>query len=306
MIISLSPVDDPNNIITTTTSAEGTYFFPNLVEGDYFVTPYLRGYLFSPSGYTITILNSSKIATDFVAIGAKVAIGSKLLLETEDIAGFDIDQFLVKPRVYTKYALSGRRTGKSNIRVLTRAAEAKGATFLNCLWIDNIRLYNRKELRKARKQGISTATWVANPVNQESLEMELCIGGRKLADLYVYPIALELPEITNISTGWQNEKGDKTLVITGRWFGSDTLKVSREYNRGGAIKLQKMRVLKPTEADADAGYKDHKGKPSFMNCQTGASKVVVVIPSRDPGGALNGTLVLDNGIGIATGTIPLE
>jgi hypothetical protein len=40
----------------------------------------------------------------------------------------------------------------------------------------------------------------------------------------------------------------------------------------GERKHQAMKVLKPTEADAMAGFLDSKVKPAYMNPATGASK----------------------------------
>ncbi len=77
----------------------------------------------------------------------------------------------------------------------------------------------------------------------------------------------------------------------------------REYLSDGQIKGQTMKVVKPTPQDASEGYVDVNGKPSYMNCETGVSKVKVIIPAKTPAG-LNGTIVLDNGSGMATGSVP--
>jgi hypothetical protein len=41
-----------------------------------------------------------------------------------------------------------------------------------------------------------------------------------------------------------------------------------------------------------------------MNAATGASKVIVIVPTKEPKGALNGVIVIDNGVGMATETLP--
>jgi len=70
---------------------------------------------------------------------------------------------------------------------------------------------------------------------------------------------------------------------------------------GDVLKRQTMKVLKPTDADAMAGFLDSKGKPAYMNPATSASKAVVIIPAKGPTGVLNGMIVLDNGVGLAAG-----
>ena len=48
---------------------------------------------------------------------------------------------------------------------------------------------------------------------------------------------------------------------------------------------------------------DSKGKPAFMNPATGASKAMVIVPAKAPKGVLNGTVVLENGVGLAAGSL---
>ena len=43
-----------------------------------------------------------------------------------------------------------------------------------------------------------------------------------------------------------------------------------------------------------------------MNADTGASQVIVLIPTKDPKGTLTGDLVLDNGVGLATKADPSQ
>ena len=95
--------------------------------------------------------------------------------------------------------------------------------------------------------------------------------------------------------------GDR-IVVRGSFFGKKPPKAWLEYPSGGAIKMLKLKVVKPL------AYADISGKPdkSAMQAASGASRVVYQIPDKLPagwvhGGAAGGThhLVLDNGVGLA-------
>jgi hypothetical protein len=102
------------------------------------------------------------------------------------------------------------------------------------------------------------------------------------------------PEITGLSAGPDDTHGNPTLILDGRWFGTKKPKVWREYlNAKNQIKKQACKVLIP-----EGEFADDKGKPACMDPAIGRSRIMVILPSKDPG-SLNGILVLDNGIGMA-------
>jgi hypothetical protein len=121
-------------------------------------------------------------------------------------------------------------------------------------------------------------------------------------------LALAVPVIDAIVNGEKDAKGNDTLVITGTWFGTKAPKVWREYTVPGKtegsfiIKRQAMKVVKPTIDNAD--YLDSKLKPACMDPASGESKIIVIVPVKLPKGELNGTIVLENGIGLASGDTP--
>jgi glycosyl hydrolase family 18 (putative chitinase) len=290
---------------TTTTAAGGTYSFANLVNGDYTVTPSLSGYTFSPSSSSVTISDADNIESDFTATGGYVALGMQFVIEATDIPNLPTPgKFMVKPKVYAEYDILGKEGEKNHARVLTNPDNKTGSSFVKCLWTKKIRLYDKKSFKKAKNQGISAATWVANSENQKTLHMILHLISKEVDTQSVHPLALGKPVINGIFSGGKDAKGNDTLIIAGQWFGTKLLRISREFTLGEAIKQQKMKVVKPTKADAAAGYKDIMGNPSFMNAETGASKVVVIIPSKLPKGPVNGVIVLNNRVGIATGSAP--
>ncbi len=168
-----------------------------------------------------------------------------------------------------------------------------------------IKFYVSKVFKDAQKQGTSALAWLAVPENQKNLLMELRLESKEAEDQSVSPMALAVPIINGISSGGQDAKGNNLLLISGQWLGTKTLKVWREYTvEGGAIKQQTMKLVKPSEADAALGYQDYKGKPAYMNYETGASKALIIIPSKLPKGTLNNVIVIDNGVGMAAGSAP--
>jgi hypothetical protein len=65
-----------------------------------------------------------------------------------------------------------------------------------------------------------------------------------------------------------------------------------------------MKVVAPTVDNTV--FRDSKLKPAFMDPATGESKAFVVVPAKEPKGLLNGVIVIENGVGLATGDDPTE
>jgi uncharacterized repeat protein (TIGR02543 family) len=294
---------------TTTSGADGTYTFSNLADGSYAVTPTLAGHTFNPSSRSVTVSGANQPGQDFVATAAEfIAVGSVFEILADDVPNLpNPGLFMVRPKVYTQYDYAGRTGLKSNARVLTKVDKNVGAPAIDCEWTRRLRLYDSKAQKVAEKEGKSVADWLAEPGNQSDLPMNLFAESRGAGTQMVRIEALAVPKVAAVVAGEKDPKGNDTLVITGQWFGTRAPKVWREYvdaKTGVVIKRQPMKVLKPTQTDADAGFQDAKGKPAHMNCVTGASKVVVIVPAKAPNGQLNGTVVVENGVGIATGNTP--
>ncbi len=290
---------------TTTTDSSGAYSFVNLVDGAYTVTPSLTGYVFVPADLPVTISGANQPGQDFVSNGAKLAYGMAFVIEATEITGLPVPgKFMIKPKVYTKYDTAVKNGLAANATVLTKV-EIAGVPSVECLWTKKILLYNSTAFKNAQQQGASAAVWLQNPDNQKDLTMDLRLVSHEANDQSVHPVALAAPVITGITPGEKTEKGNETLVIAGQWFGTKAPRVWREYTDiNNQIKQQPMTLLKPTPVDATAGYVDVYGKPAYMNCETGASKAVVTIPTKLPAGKLNGTIVLSNGVGLAVGNEP--
>ena len=83
---------------------------------------------------------------------------------------------------------------------------------------------------------------------------------------------------------------------------TDRPKVWREYVVPGegdgtaVIRRQAMKVLPPKKWNTE--HVDGDGLPACMNAADGRSRIRMAVPSA-PEGRLNGTVVLDNGVGIA-------
>ncbi|MCX6984737.1 MAG: carboxypeptidase regulatory-like domain-containing protein [Lentisphaerae bacterium] len=291
---------------TTTTDNNGNYKFVNLANGSYTVTPSLSGYDFEPASIPVTIAGADQSVSGFISIGGDVAVGMKFVIEAADVKGLPAPKkFTAKPKVYTKYDTATKTGLVSNATVLTKVDKATGTTYVDCEWIRTIRLFDVMAFKAAEKQGISAGVWANNTTNQRALEMNLCIESSQFWEESLRTIALPVPVISDISSGGKDAKGNTLLVITGRWFGTNAPKVWREYTDSyNKIQHQTVTLVKPTAADGTEGYLNIKGKPAYMSAETGLSKVVIIVPAKAPKGTLNGTIVLDNGAGMATGTQP--
>lgn len=291
---------------TTTTDHNGNYTFVNLSDGDYTVTPSLSGYDFEPASRNVAIAGADQAVPGFTSTGGEVAVGLKFVIEAADVKGLPAPKkFMAKPKVYVKYDTASKTGLKASAVVLTKIDKTTGATSVDCEWTKKIPLFDSKAFKAAEAQGTSASIWANNAANQKALEMDLCIESSELWEESLRTIALAVPVITDISSGGKDAKGNDLLVITGHWFGTKAPKVWREYtDSDNAIQHQSMKLVKPTVSDGTGGYMDNKGMPAYMNAETGASKVIVIIPSKAPQGKLNGAIVLDNGAGMATGTAP--
>jgi hypothetical protein len=247
------------------------------------------------AGATVT----ANFAMDLVACGTTFWI-------TAEEAGLGLDGiFNVKPKVYAQFdnPVSGKQ-GKAVVKVLTKIVKGQGANQIQCEWTKKIRLYNVKLFKAAEKAGTSAAIWIADSDNQDDLFLELHAASKEIPgnDQRLAPKALAVPVIEA-----NTENPDGSLSITGKWFGTKAPKAWREYEVAGKvegsviIKRQALKVVKPTVDNTT--FVDAKGKPACMNAVDGESKVIVILPAKDPKGALNGTIVIDNGVGMATLTL---
>ncbi len=230
----------------------------------------------------------------------QVAYGSLFEVDARD-AG--LDQFTVKPEVYATFTnpVTGREGQKATVKVLTTIDREVGATILVCEWSKRLRLYDAKAFRAAENSGVGAAGWITE-ANQHDLVMDLRLASTEAEDQSIQSLVLAVPVITAIIPGDPDPDGNATLVIIGKWFGTKKPNVWQEYvvqgRDGEVVKRQAMKVVAPS-AD-NTGLIDNKGEPSYMDAVTGDSQLIVVVPARLPNGVLNGTIVLENGVGLAS------
>jgi hypothetical protein len=261
-----------------------------------------------PGGMTTDRNGNARISGLAVDMGAfEVQVPSLAPGLVSTIAAADVISlatFHLKPKVYGQYdhpVVVGKLGLKAAAKVLTKV-EKTGTLSIDCEWTKKIKLYDAKAFKAAQKVGESAEAWV--PANQENRPVVLHVASKEIADgdQVLHTAMLSAPEILTATVVAAD--GVTTVTFEGNWFGTKGLKASREYEvddgaGGTVIKQQKMKILKPTEADAFAGFVDSKGKPAFMNAATGASKAMVIVTAKAPKGVLNGTVVLDNGVGMA-------
>jgi hypothetical protein len=266
------------------------------------------GYVGTENPLTLTNVTASLVVTANFQLD-QVACGSTFAVAADEIEG--LDRFRRKPKVYATYEHPvSAKPGKASAKVLTKPDKEEGEVAIACEWTKKLRLYDLKAFRASEAGGVGAAGWITG-TTMADLIMDLRLVSKEAADQSVRPLALAVPVIERIEEGGKDAKGNDTLILWGQWFGTGKPRVWREYWVPGkvdgavVVKRQAMKVLKPTEADADDGFRDRKGKPAYMNAEEGTSKAVVIVPAKAPRGLVNGTVVLDNGVGLAAGGIPV-
>ena len=289
------------SIQTATTHTDGTYRFGNLPQGTYTVTPTpTDDHTFSPKSKRNIVVGPSATA-DFKAIpaslGTLVAHGLDFPIYANELNPPQVT-FMDNPVVHARYLHDGK-SAETKLKVLTKVDKNTGSPSINSLWTKRIRLYNSEDFKEAQKNGSDALDWLANSANQSRLLMSLYLKAKDVEDQMIGQLTLEEPVISNITPGL-DANDNEVLIITGNWIGTTHVRVWREFiaEEGIAIKKQTMNVVKPTRANAE-GYTDHEGKPAFMNSESGASKLIVRVPKKDPKGTLNGNIVIENGAAMA-------
>jgi hypothetical protein len=236
----------------------------------------------------------------------RVAQGATFDLLPDEVG---LGLFMAKPKVYVTYFdpikdPDQKKLKKATAKVLTKIDRKLGTASITCEWTKKIKLYSPKEFKASEAAGIGAAEWITE-VNQRNLVLNLRLASKEIdpRDQPVRPLALAVPVIADIVPGVPDLKGNATLLITGQWLGTKKPKVWREYTVPGKelgaekVKRQAMKVVKATVDNTDC--LDSKNKPAYMDSTSRDSQVTVVIPAKDPKGTLNGTIVIENGVGLA-------
>jgi uncharacterized repeat protein (TIGR02543 family) len=264
------------------------------------------GYVGPENPLTVTNVTADLTITANFAM-QQVAVGSIFEVDAANLDGLPPPgRFLLQPKAYALHDLNGKVGSKASVKVLDKVDKVNGTETVRCEWTKRLRLYDVKAFKAAEKGGIGAAEWIT-PTTMRDLPMELHVVSKEAVppDQDIQPLALAVPVIDDVRIGEPDAKGNPTIMIVGKWFGAKKPKVWREYTVPGkaegavVIKRQGLKVVKPTVDNTE--YRDSKGKPACMDPATGESKVIVLAPSKDPKGVPNGTIVLDNGVGLAAG-----
>jgi hypothetical protein len=252
---------------------------------------------------TVTIHSGGSLVTAHFSLDLdRVTTGSTFWVTAEDAGLGAAGLFNIKPKIYALYTNPvTAKTGKATAKVLTKVDKDLGTASILCEWTKKIKVYNAKHLKAAEKDGTSAADWI--DANQFDLGMDMHAASKQLlgGDQPITALGLGAPVILTATVGGAADVS--AVTMEGLWFGTKAPKVWREYSdANGAIKHQAMKVVKPS-AD-NTTYVDSKGKPACMDPASGESKIIVIVPIKDPKGNRNGTIVIDNGVGLATGTDP--
>jgi len=249
---------------------------------------------------TVNDNNGARVTANFTM--PRVACGSTPWVQATEV-GIATSHFTVKPKVYANFTapLSGK-PGKAAAKVFGKPSAAVPANSVQFEVSKKIPLYSAKSLKSAEARGISATDFIVQ--RQRDLPLYFHATGSEIpgGDQLIQARMLTAPQILTATLGAAH--GISTVTMEGFWFGNK-LKVWREYGVDDpfgitTIKRQFLKVVTPTADDPQYPYRDSKGKPAFMDPNTGASRLVAILPPAPADGELNGRIVIDNGVGLGT------
>ena len=266
------------------------------------------------SRITTLLMSGATTATaNFTAV-PYMTLGSITTVTTGDLAGFTGTAFGGSPSpsaTYTDPTSATPRAKKAGLR--STFNRAHNTEFI-AEWTKKQMLFNKRNI----PVGTNSMTYLegtplVNLICEFTVKAAgLTADGSKIraANYGAGQIFVPPPEITGI----QNQSGvlipapvtvapGATIYIIGNYAGTKAPSVWFEYESNGRIKQAKCKVLKNLFS---TDYPDSKGNPSCMNCETGASRVPVQIPTKIPEGGCLPFIVIDNGIGRDTYGLTVE
>ena len=260
-------------------------------------------------------LHTGASGTISVIDGKEVAFGLLFTIKASEIknpSGGTLTEFVNRPKVYAAFTdpVKGKER-KTQIKVLTDVPAVDGSqvTEVNCEWKRNVRLYDKRALRAANKEGIYTSYWLRNnPLSNLlcSLNVRTYLPDwTRVDDDIDKKLLLTPPEITDVETlngvalGSDSVQPENVIVLKGKYFGYKPPKVWMEYlNSKNKVKKQRLKVEKIFE------YKDARGneEKSCMDVVTGESKIRIQMPKKwwRDWTAGSYSLVIDNKVGLAS------
>lgn len=252
------------------------------------------------SHMTTLLMDANTTATAIFAGQPVMTLGSTSNVAVGDLTGFEGVAFGGKPSPAASFIdpLSGNTRSASLKATFDKAAP----TSFVAEWTKKQPLFNKREI----PMDIDSATYLAdNPLvdlvcdfNVKAAGLTAEGGKIKAATYGAGQLFLTPPEITGIQDAAGNPlttaSPGATVYLVGNYFGTNAPTVWLESYNNGRIKQTKGKVQKALFSPM---YPDAKGKPSCMNCMTGASMVPVTLPTKTPEAGFLNFIALDNGVG---------
>ena len=292
--------DSYTPLVISATAAEG-YRFVNW-------TISANGQAYNTDSHLTTLLMSgATTATANFASVPYMTLGSVADFTVDDLIGFPGAQFGGKPSPFVTYTDPASATPKTKKTSLKCTFDKATPTDFMAEWTKKQALFNKKNI----PVGTDTRTYLEDEGGIDNLICEFSVkakdenrttGTYSAGQIFVPP-----PEITDIrdvgGTSIITAAPGATVYVYGNYFGCKPPNFWFEYESRGRIKQSKCKVNKKLFSNL---YQDSKGKPSCMNCTTGASMAPLVLPTRIPDGGLLDFIVIDNGLGRDTFDFTVE
>jgi|GEM_PF-1017259 len=267
-----------------------------------------RGYN-TESPTTTLLMGSATTATAVFSPLPYMTLGSITNVGVANLTGFEGVAFGGKPSPSVTFIdpLSGATRSASLKATFNKATP----TAFVAEWTKKQPLFNKRNI----PTGTNSATYLAeNPLVELICAFNVKASGLtaegakiKSATYGAGQLFLTPPEITGVQDAAGNPLTTAslgaTVYVVGNYFGTKAPAVWFESDSNGRIKQTKCKVQKSLFSPT---YPDAKGKPSCMNCMTGASMVPVTLPTKMPSGGFLGFIALDNGVGRDTFALTVQ
>lgn len=246
-------------------------------------------------------------------IATKTTYGTLFTIKAKDITGMD-SEFTSLPTVSGAY----NNVTNAILKRITKISSLQPVDYFKCEWIRKVSLYDKRALRGANLQGVSTSSWlIDNPI--QNLPLILTLKTKTVASIRlqesVKGAVIVSPEITSIERWDGNElefgfHPQSKIIIRGKFFGKKLPTVVIEYKIANinAYRYKRLKVLR-TFKFADSYGKSGK---SCMDLDVGsltygASFIEVELPAKSWSGwgSSSYDVILSNGMGVDTASIAI-
>ncbi len=273
----------------------------------------VNGIVYNTQSPVTTLLSIGAVsATANFAAARYMTLGSLGTYTVDDVEDFPGESFGRKPAMSAGYLDPTSAQGRPRKASLKTGFNSAQSQLFTAEWTKKQPIFNKKSI----PQGTDSRTFIGaglSPLLCYETEVKATANTGQKGTFNAGTILIPAPDITAVLDSNQapipapvTVAPGATVYLVGNFYGCKVPNVWFEYDSDGRIKQLKCKVLKNLITGND--YPDSKGRPSCMNCISGASRVPVQIPAANkiPDGGVFNFIVIDNGVGRDTYDMTVE